>query len=379
MASLPEPSWADDDHDDIMQGAREALSPVSTKPYVAKREGIDFASGSVTWEQLTTGAPASALPARKDDAFDPELDCSRDGLPLLLKQTHVGSTLAPSSPDRNTKKRSRAVANQPESSPIFSPAVSSMWHPARSATLIRTMSGEEAPSTPVPVGGSSSSNAHYTSPTGRSPAPKRARMDDADITPVISSSAAQLAALAAESEDEEGEEGCETPVGEEEEFQQSMEGKDADQASAAAAAEGEKKKGPCPKVLTEKERLLQRQKQVDLGKRTPGYRRYLSMVPKDQRTREHPRTPNIRRKCSKRSWDGIVRRWRRALHEFDDPADPSPRSPATARSLQQQRSQTQSPSEQSTTTTAVTGGGGGGVATTMTEMTLQSAAAPMHV
>lgn len=37
------------------------------------------------------------------------------------------------------------------------------------------------------------------------------------------------------------------------------------------------------------------------------------------RTKAHPRTPDIRQVCSKRSWDGQIRKWRRLLHEYDPP------------------------------------------------------------
>jgi hypothetical protein len=75
---------------------------------------------------------------------------------------------------------------------------------------------------------------------------------------------------------------------------------------------------------TDPTRLRQRQKQVDLGKNTSGYDRYLSAVPRAQRNlaeREasHPVTPDISRKCSKRAFDGVVKKWRRQLHQFWDP------------------------------------------------------------
>lgn len=66
-------------------------------------------------------------------------------------------------------------------------------------------------------------------------------------------------------------------------------------------------------------RLCQRQKQIDYGKNTLGYERYIEMVPRYKRTKSHPRTPDIRQVCSKRSWDGQIRKWRRLLHEYDPP------------------------------------------------------------
>eukprot|EP00959_Pyramimonas_sp_CCMP1952_P102344 2141001-Pyramimonas_sp.AAC.1 len=35
---------------------------------------------------------------------------------------------------------------------------------------------------------------------------------------------------------------------------------------------------------------------------------------------KHPVTPDVRQICSKRSWDGQVKKWRRALHEWDPEA-----------------------------------------------------------
>lgn len=68
----------------------------------------------------------------------------------------------------------------------------------------------------------------------------------------------------------------------------------------------------CPK------KLASRQKQIDYGKNTTGYSLYTSQIPRNQRKRgDHPWTPNKYQLCSKRSWDGQVRKWRRALHKFD--------------------------------------------------------------
>lgn len=66
-------------------------------------------------------------------------------------------------------------------------------------------------------------------------------------------------------------------------------------------------------------RLAARQRQIDIGKNTPGFKRFCELVPVDQRTKEHPRVPNIHQVCSKRSWDGQVKKWRRQLHAYDPP------------------------------------------------------------
>jgi len=64
-------------------------------------------------------------------------------------------------------------------------------------------------------------------------------------------------------------------------------------------------------------RLETRQKQIDIGKNTPGYQNYLKLVPRSQRKRGNPQTPHKYQVCSKRSWDGQIRKWRRLLHKFD--------------------------------------------------------------
>jgi hypothetical protein len=74
---------------------------------------------------------------------------------------------------------------------------------------------------------------------------------------------------------------------------------------------------------TDPRRLEQRKKQIDLGKSTRAYENYITRVNKADRqhnTRHsiHPITPDQQRVCSKRSWDGLVRQWRRLLHFWDD-------------------------------------------------------------
>lgn len=52
---------------------------------------------------------------------------------------------------------------------------------------------------------------------------------------------------------------------------------------------------------------------------------------RSQRQQEHPRTPDRTQKLSKRRWDGLVRAWRRKLHEWDVAAAeaPAPAAPGT--------------------------------------------------
>eukprot|EP00026_Physarum_polycephalum_P005665 Phypoly_transcript_05700.p1 GENE.Phypoly_transcript_05700~~Phypoly_transcript_05700.p1 ORF type:complete len:472 (+),score=142.77 Phypoly_transcript_05700:192-1607(+) len=95
---------------------------------------------------------------------------------------------------------------------------------------------------------------------------------------------------------------------------------------AAAVAEGQDVVDVLTKKLksvlkeTDARRLAQRQKQIEYGKATLGYKDYTKLIAKSKRKREDPKTPNKYQVCSKRSWDGQIRKWRRMLH-FYDPAD----------------------------------------------------------
>lgn len=75
-----------------------------------------------------------------------------------------------------------------------------------------------------------------------------------------------------------------------------------------------------PQRETDPHRLAQRQKQIDLGKNTLGYQRYREAVPREKRNRRtDPVTPDVYQVCSKRAFEGQVKKWRRMLHTWDPP------------------------------------------------------------
>ncbi|XP_004932184.1 histone RNA hairpin-binding protein [Bombyx mori] len=68
---------------------------------------------------------------------------------------------------------------------------------------------------------------------------------------------------------------------------------------------------------TDPEVLQRRQKQIDYGKNTVGYQNYVQQIPLNKRTKELPKTPDKYLKYSRRSWDMLIKLWRKNLHEFD--------------------------------------------------------------
>ncbi|VDM16884.1 unnamed protein product [Hydatigera taeniaeformis] len=67
-----------------------------------------------------------------------------------------------------------------------------------------------------------------------------------------------------------------------------------------------------------KSELLRRQRDIDVGKTTAKYAEYILKVPKPEREKHHPRTPNKFRIVSRRGWDGMIKKWRRDIHNYEN-------------------------------------------------------------
>lgn len=65
---------------------------------------------------------------------------------------------------------------------------------------------------------------------------------------------------------------------------------------------------------TDQKVLEKRSREIERAKEKPVYARYLAEVPRSERTRDHPKTPNKFINYSRRSWDSQVRRWKRSLY-----------------------------------------------------------------
>jgi len=64
-------------------------------------------------------------------------------------------------------------------------------------------------------------------------------------------------------------------------------------------------------------RVASRQRQINIGKNRPEYKRYVQQVSTTDRTRDQPQTPDFTARISKRQFDRGLGNWRRQLHEFD--------------------------------------------------------------
>jgi len=74
---------------------------------------------------------------------------------------------------------------------------------------------------------------------------------------------------------------------------------------------------PKKKKETNEHRITNRMKQIQYGKNTVGYIRFKELVSKQKGKKNVLRVPDPHQLCSKRSWDGQLKKWRRELHQFD--------------------------------------------------------------
>jgi len=68
---------------------------------------------------------------------------------------------------------------------------------------------------------------------------------------------------------------------------------------------------------TNVEILERRRKQIEFGKNTLEYEAYSKTIQREDRLFIHPTTPRMHRKYSRRAWDGLIKRWRVQLHQWD--------------------------------------------------------------
>ena len=70
-------------------------------------------------------------------------------------------------------------------------------------------------------------------------------------------------------------------------------------------------------LITDPHKLEQRQKQLDYGKNTEGYKNYIKLWSKFSRRPGMPQTPDKTIGYSHRRWLGLMTKWRKALHKWD--------------------------------------------------------------
>ncbi|KAK7110248.1 hypothetical protein V1264_014157 [Littorina saxatilis] len=95
---------------------------------------------------------------------------------------------------------------------------------------------------------------------------------------------------------------------------------DGDDGSSGGSAQLDELEESPFKPLT-KQQLARRQKDVDYGKSTSGYSNYLEQIKKEERSKKCPQTPDKTASHSRRKWDSLVHKWRKDLHNFDNPCE----------------------------------------------------------
>ena len=72
---------------------------------------------------------------------------------------------------------------------------------------------------------------------------------------------------------------------------------------------------------TDPEVLDRRQKQIDYGKNSVVYQNYIRLVIKTERKNHEPKTPRKNLKWSRRSWDTMIRCWKKDIHLWNEQGD----------------------------------------------------------
>jgi len=76
--------------------------------------------------------------------------------------------------------------------------------------------------------------------------------------------------------------------------------------------------------------LARREKNIQYGKRTGAYERYIQVIPRRSRDQHSPRTPIKDMKYSRRQWDGLVKHWKIKLHDWDRNSNDVPKHPSSS-------------------------------------------------
>lgn len=63
--------------------------------------------------------------------------------------------------------------------------------------------------------------------------------------------------------------------------------------------------------------LARREKQIQYGKNTPAYQRYIKQVPRYKRGIKMPQTPTKNLTYSRRQFDGLIKHWKLQIHKWD--------------------------------------------------------------